>query len=89
MQTKFVGIDVSKLALDFDCLPVSATQQFSNDTSGIAALVALLQDSGAERIVIEATGGYETAIASALAAAKLPVVVVNPRTNGDLSFATK
>jgi transposase len=79
MQTKFVGIDVSKLALDFDCLPISATQQFSNDASGIAALVALLQDSGAERIVIEATGGYETAIASALAVAKLPVVVVNPR----------
>jgi transposase len=79
MQTKFVGIDVSKLALDFDCLPISATQQFSNDAAGVAALVALLQDSGAERIVIEATGGYETAIASALAVAKLPVVVVNPR----------
>ena len=87
MQTKFVGIDVSKLALDFDCLPVSATQQFSNDASGIAALVALLQDSGAERIVIEATGGYETAIASALAAAKLPVVVVNPRQVRDFAKA--
>jgi transposase len=74
MQTKFVGIDVSKVALDFDCLPLSATQQFNNDASGIAAVVALLQDSGVERIVIEATGGYETAIASALAVAKLPVV---------------
>jgi transposase len=87
MQTKFVGIDVSKLALDFDCLPISATQQFSNDTAGIAALVALLQDSEAERIVIEATGGYETAIASALAVAKLPVVVVNPRQVRDFAKA--
>jgi transposase len=69
------------------CLPVSATQQFSNDASGIAALVALLQDSGAERIVIEATGGYETAIAIALAAAKLPVVVVNPRQVRDFAKA--
>ena len=87
MQTKVVGIDVSKLALDFDCLPISATQQFGNDAAGIAALVALLQDSGAERIVIEATGGYETAIASALAVAKLPVVVVNPRQVRDFAKA--
>jgi transposase len=87
METKFVGIDVSKLTLDFDCLPVSAAQQFANDSVGIAALVALLQDSGAERIVIEATGGYETATATALAVAKLPVVVVNPRQVRDFAKA--
>jgi hypothetical protein len=34
------------LTLDFDCLPVSAAQQFANDAAGIAALVALLQGSG-------------------------------------------
>ena len=79
METKFGGIDVSKLTLDFDCLPVSAPKQFSNDSVGIAALVVLLQGSGVECIVIEATGGYETAVASALAVAKLPVVVVNPK----------
>ena len=87
METKFVGIDVSKLTLDFDCLPVSASQQFANDSVGIAALVALLQDSGVERIVIEATGGYETAVVSALAVAKLPVVVVNPRQVRDFAKA--
>jgi transposase len=87
MNTKFVGIDVNKLILDFDCLPVSAAQPFTNDLSGIAALVALLQDSGVERIVIEATGGYEVAVASALAAAKLPVVVVNPRQVRDFAKA--
>jgi len=87
METKFVGIDVSKLTLDFDCLPVSAAQQFANDSVGIAALVALLQDSGVERIVIEATGGYETATASALAVAKLPVVVVNPKQVRDFAKA--
>jgi transposase len=87
METKFVGIDVSKLTLDFDCLPVSAPQQFANDAVGIAALVALLQGSGVERIVIEATGGYETAVASALAAAALPVVVVNPKQVRDFAKA--
>lgn len=88
METKFVGIDVSKLALDFDCLPVSAPQQFANDAVGIGVLVALLQGSGVERIVIEATGGYETALASALAVAKLPVVVVNPKQVRDFAKAT-
>ena len=88
METKFVGIDVSKLTLDFDCLPVSAARPFANDAVGIAALVALLQDSGVERIVIEATGGYETAVASALAVAGLPVVVVNPKQVRDFAKAT-
>ena len=87
METKFVGIDVSKLTLDFDCLPVSASQQFTNDAIGIAALVALLHNSGVERIVIEATGGYETAAVSALAVAKLPVVVVNPKQVRDFAKA--
>jgi transposase len=87
VETKFVGIDVSKLTLDFDCLPVSASQQFGNDAVGIAALVALLLDSGVERIVVEATGGYETALVSALAVAKLPVVVVNPKQVRDFAKA--
>ena len=87
METKFVGIDVSKLTLDFDCLPVSAAQPFTNDADGIAALVALLQDSGVERIVVEATGGFEAPVVSALAVAKLPVVVVNPRQVRDFAKA--
>jgi len=88
VETKFVGIDVSKLTLDFDCLPVSAPQQFANDLDGIVVLVDLLKGSGVERIVIEATGGYETAVASALAVAKLPVVVVNPKQVRDFAKAT-
>jgi transposase len=79
MEAQFVGIDVSKATLDMDCLPVPAAQQFDNDETGIAALTALLKGSGAQRIVLEATGGYETATATALAAAGLPVVVVNPK----------
>jgi transposase len=87
METKFVGIDVNKSVLDFDCLPVSAPRQFTNDAEGIVALVDLLKDSGVERIVIEATGGYETAVASALAVAGLPVVVVNPKQVRDFAKA--
>ena len=87
METKFVGIDVSKLTLDFDCLPVSESQPFGNDAVGIAALVALLQHSGVERIVVEATGGFEVAVVSALAVVGLPVVVVNPKQVRDFAKA--
>lgn len=88
MEAKFVGVDASKATLDFDCLPVSAVQQFSNDAAGIGALVRLLKDSGVERIVLEATGGYETAAAVALAAAGLPVVVMNPKRVRDFAKAS-
>ena len=87
MEAKFVGIDVSKATLDVDCLPVSTPRQFSNDEGGIAVLVAWLLGSGVERIVVEATGGYEVAVVSALAAAGLPVVVVNPKRVRDFAKA--
>jgi transposase len=88
MEAKFAGVDVSKATLDFDCLPISAVQQFSNDAQGIGALVSLLKGSGVERIVLEATGGYETAAAVALAAAGLPVVVMNPKRIRDFAKAS-
>jgi len=88
MAVKFVGVDVSKATLDFDCLPDSAPQQFSNDSEGIAALASLLKESGVERIVLEATGGYETNLASTLAATGLPVVIVNPKRVRDFAKAS-
>jgi len=88
MEVKFAGIDVSKAALDLDCLPPRAPRQFGNDEEGIAALVELLKGSGVERIVLEATGGYETNLAAALAAAGLPVVVINPKRVRDFAKAS-
>ena len=88
MDTKFVGIDISKAVLDVHCLPQNSTQQFTNDEPGIAELTAQLKDSGAERIVLEATGGYETALAVALAAVGLAVVVVNPKRVRDFAKAS-
>jgi transposase len=87
MDAKFVGIDVSKLQLDVDCSPVSAARQFANDEAGVAALVLWLKGSAVQRIVVEASGGYERALASALAVAGLPVVVVNPRQVRDFAKA--
>jgi len=69
-------------------LPPRAPRQFGNDEEGIAALVELLKGSGVERIVLEATGGYETNLAAALAAAGLPVVVINPKRVRDFAKAS-
>jgi transposase len=83
-----VGIDVSKQVLD---VVVTGAQQSSwqvaNAAEGIAELVAKLKGLAIDRIVIEATGGYETAAANALAAAGLPVAVVNPKQVRDFAKA--
>jgi transposase len=74
-----IGIDVSKSGLDWAAWPTGASGRQANDEEGIAQLIAQCQQIQPERIVLEATGGYEVACATALLAAGLPVVVVNPR----------
>ena len=51
-------------------------------------MVERLRRDGATLIVLEATGGYELLCVAALAAASLPVVVVNPRQVRDFARAT-
>lgn len=79
MDALHIGIDVSKDRLDV-AANTAALAPFSvaRDGDGLAELVARLKPLGAERIALEATGGFETVAAAALAAAGLPVVVVNP-----------
>lgn len=86
-QKLSIGIDVSKAALDWAQWPHSAGGQHANDDEGIAQLVAYCCTQSPERIVLEATGGYEVACATALLAAGLPVVVVNPRQVRDFAKA--
>jgi transposase len=73
-----VGIDVAKDTLE---VATSAAERWvcSNDLEGQRALRDRLRQIKAALIVMEATGGYETALAGTLAQANLPVVVVNPR----------
>jgi transposase len=78
-ETVCVGIDVSKDKLDVADSGSRKVKQYANDDAGIARLVKQMQKLAPERIVMEATGGYETTVALALADAGLPVVVMNPR----------
>lgn len=75
----FVGIDVSKAHLDFATRPTNAGWQVDNNEEGIASLVDKLKQLKPALIILEATGGYETAVTAALASGGLPVAVVNPR----------
>lgn len=75
----FVGIDVSKAQFDVAVHDQSTDWQTPNTDAGIADLVKRLHVLSPTRIVLEATGGYELRLVAELAAAKLPIVVTNPR----------
>src|SRR3954468_10982533 len=75
----FVGIDVSKHRLDVHARPSGESFATDYDDEGVAGLVGRLAALAPALIVLEATGGLEVRLAAALAAAGLPVAVVNPR----------
>ena len=83
-----VGIDVSQATLDVGVYPTAEQWQVANDVGGISQLVDRLQQLSPDRIVLEATGGYELAALATLASAGLPVVAVNPRQVRDFARAT-
>jgi transposase len=60
----------------------------ANDSRGSAALRERLLSLAIARLVLEASGGLETALVAELGAAALPVVVVNPRQVRDFARAT-
>jgi transposase len=75
----FIGIDVCKDRLDVHVLPQAAAFAVANDPQGVADLVARLRPLRPALVVLEATGGLEHLAAAALAAAGIPVAVINPR----------
>lgn len=84
----WIGIDVAKAWLDVARDDETPVQRVVNDVAGITAVVTDLIAVAPQRIVLEASGGQETAVTAALAAAGLPVAVVNPRQVRDFARAT-
>ena len=82
----FVGIDVSQARLDMAVRP-GASFSITHTESAIVTLVQQLRALSPTLIVLEATGGMEIPLTSALATAGLPVVVVNPRQVRDFAKA--
>ncbi len=84
----FVGIDVAKGELVVSTQPTEERWTVANDERGVRTLVERLRSLEPQLLVLEATGGYELLCVAALAAAGLPVVVVNPRQVRDFAKAT-
>src|SRR5713226_6877796 len=83
---RFVGIDVAKVALEVFIGSAGGAFSVANDEVGIQEL--LRQMKPADFVIVEATGGLETPVAGALAAAGIPVAIVNPRQVRDFARAT-
>lgn len=88
MDQIFIGIDVSKDRLDVHVRPTGTVFTSTRDSAGLEQLVARVQALAPSLIVVEATGGFEVTVAAALAAAGLPLAVVNPRQIRDFARAT-
>ena len=84
----YVGIDVSKAALDVAVLPAGDAWQSPNTSVGIDDLVDRVAALEPALVVLEATGRYEAACAAALATVGVAVAVVNPRQVRDFAKAT-
>jgi len=90
-RSYFLGVDVSKDWLDVAWLAEGQKQahieRLPNSSEGCQQLVAACRRRTVTRIVLEATGGLERAVVRQCAAARLPVVVVNPRQVRDFARA--
>lgn len=81
-----VGIDVASEHLDVMVLGVAWTaRRYANDADGHSGLAAVLTPLGVQLVVLEASGGYEAAVACALQAVGLPVAVINARQARDFA----
>jgi transposase len=83
----FVGIDVAKAWVDVAVVPRGPRQRVGTDAAALDGLVRELVALAPTVIVVEASGGYESALVSACGVAGLPIVVVNPRQVRDFAKA--
>jgi transposase len=85
----WIGIDVAKQTLDAAWSTATGAERSSveNSRSGHGALVKRLPPAVDARVVVEATGGYERALVTALIEAGYRVAVVNPRQVRDFAKA--
>ena len=88
MNEHFVGIDVSKETLDIAALPEESHLTVKHSEQGVLERLEWLGALAPSLVVLEATGGLETRVATALAGAGIKVAVVNPRQVRDFAKAT-
>jgi len=78
-EPRWWGVDVASQKLDLGCCGVDEVETFENSSEGIERLLRHALAAPSALVVVEATGGYETALVMRLHQAGVPVVVINPR----------
>jgi len=78
-EPRWWGVDVASQKLDLGCCGVDEVETFENSPEGIERLLWRVAAAPIALLVVEATGGYETALVIRLHEAGVPVVVINPR----------
>jgi transposase len=84
----YVGIDVAKAHLDVAVRPTGQRWVVPYTEEQLQAVLAQVAALPPKLVLVEAPGGLELPLVAALAAANLPVVVVNPRQVRDFARAT-
>ena len=87
-EPTYAGIDVAKDRVDVAVPPAGRTWHISYEEAEVEALVDQLQTLKPTAVILESTGGLEAPLVAALAAAALPVAVVNPRQVRDFAKST-
>jgi transposase len=82
-----IGIDVAKATLDIAIGLNAPPLSLTNDAVGFDTLLGQLAAHKVALVVMEATGGLETAAAAVLQAAGYAVTVINPRQARDFARA--
>lgn len=77
-ESVYVGIDVSKAWLDMARSDKETVIRVQNNEQGIEELVKELSAAEVSLVVLEASGGMETSLASSLSCTSLQVSIVNP-----------
>ena len=85
---RYAGIDVAKAKVDVAVRPTGQKWSIVYDKRGVRELISQMKEMSPALVVLEASGGLELPLVAALAAAELPVVVVNPRQVRDFARAT-
>lgn len=87
MEGPYVGIDVAKHHWDVVIGGQRQVRRFVSDATGLAALMALLEQLRPKLVCLEATGGYERLLCEALHRQGIPLSVINPRQIRDFARA--
>ena len=84
----YIGIDVAKERVDVAARQLGQIWSTSYGDDDVDVLVGQLMELSPAAVILEATGGIELPLVAALAAASLPVAVVNPRQVRDFAKST-